>query len=95
MQFSFEVGEHETHTVSLDFNQMVGTMRITVDGREVVNELRMFSLSLVKTYEFSVGVSERHTVKIEKHRKLFLAGLRNQKYRVFIDGQLVREYEGK
>ena len=94
MQFSFEVGEHEKHTVSLDFNQMIGTMRITVDGRDVVNELRMFSLSLVKTYEFSVGVEERHAVKIEKHRKLLLAGLRNQKYRVFIDGQLVREYEG-
>lgn len=94
MQFSFEVGEQEKHTVSLDFNQMIGTMRIAVDGRDVVNELRMFSLSLVKAYEFTVGVNERHAVRIEKHRKLFFAGLRNQKYRVFIDGQLLREYEG-
>jgi hypothetical protein len=94
MQFSFEVGEHERHTVSLDFNQMIGTMRISVDGRNVVEELRLLSLSLVKTYEFFVGVNERHAVRIEKRRKLFLAGLRNQKYRVFIDGHLVREYEG-
>ncbi|MBD0371841.1 MAG: hypothetical protein ICV60_13460 [Pyrinomonadaceae bacterium] len=94
MQFSFEVGEHEKHLVSLNFDQMIGTMRIYVDNQEVVNELRMFSISLVKTYDFVVGVNERHAVRIEKRRKLFLAGLRNQKYRVFVDGQLIREYEG-
>lgn len=94
MQFSFEVGEHEKHTVGLNFDQMMGTMRIYVDNQEVVNELRLLSLSLVKTYEFVVGANERHAVRIEKRRKLFLAGLRNQKYRVFVDGQLIREYEG-
>jgi hypothetical protein len=94
MQFSFEVGEYEKHVVSLDFNQMIGNLSISVDNHEVIKEFRMLSLSLVKTYEFVVGVNERHAVKIEKRRKLFLAGLRNQKYRVYIDGHLVREYEG-
>lgn len=94
MQFSFEVGEHEKHTVSLDYNQMIGLLSIKVDNREVVNELRMFSLSLVRKYEFEVGVAERHTVRIEKERKLFFAGLRKQKYRVYVDGRLVGEHEG-
>lgn len=94
MQFSFEVGVHEKHMVSVDYNQMVGLLSISVDNREVISELRMFSLSLVKTYEFPVGTGERHMVKIEKERKLFLAGLRKQKYRVYIDGQFIREYEG-
>lgn len=94
MQFSFEVGFEEKHIVSLDFNQMMGQLSIKVDDREVIKELRMFSLSLVKTYEFMVGTNERHSVRIEKERKLFLAGLRKQKYRVYIDGQLIREYEG-
>jgi hypothetical protein len=94
MQFSFEVGEHEKHVVSLDYNQMIGLLSISVDNREVVNELRMFSLSLVRTYEFMVGTEERHAVKIEKERKLFLAGLRKQKYRVYVDGRLINEYEG-
>jgi hypothetical protein len=94
MQFSFEVGLHEKHVVSLDYNQMIGLLSISVDNREVINELRMFSLSLVKAYDFFVGTNERHAVRIEKERKLFLAGLRKQKYRVYIDGHLIREYEG-
>jgi hypothetical protein len=94
MQFSFEVGEHEKHVVSLDYNQMIGQLSIAVDNREVINELRVFSLSLVRKYEFFVGTSERHAVRIEKERKLFMAGLRNQKYRVYVDGRLIREYEG-
>lgn len=94
MQFSFEVGVEEKHTVSLDYNQMVGLLSISVDNREIISELRMFSLSLTKTYEFAVGANERHTVKIEKIRKLFLAGLRKQKYRVYVDGRLAQQYEG-
>jgi hypothetical protein len=94
MQFSFEVGFEEKHVVHLDYNQMVGLLSISVDNREVVREQRMFSLSLVRKYEFVVGDNERHSVSIEKHRKLFLAGVRKQKYRVYVDGQLIREYEG-
>lgn len=94
MQFSFEVGSDEKHVVALDYNQTIGLMSISVDGREVVREKRMFSLSLVRRYEFAVGTGERHIVRVEKERKLFLAGVRNQKYRVYVDGQLMREYEG-
>ena len=94
MFFSFEVGFHEKHVVTVDYNQMVGLLSISVDNREVINDLRMFSLSLTKTYDFYVGVNERHAVRIEKIRKLFLAGLRKQKWRVYIDGQLMSEQEG-
>lgn len=94
MKFSFEVGFEEKHILNVDYNQMVGLLSISVDNREIISELRMFSLSLVKTYEFSVGTNERHAVKIEKERKLFLAGLRKQKYRVYVDGRLIQEYEG-
>jgi hypothetical protein len=41
-----------------------------------------------------VGEHERHSVRIEKERKLFMAGLRKQKYRVYVDGRLLSEYEG-
>ncbi|MCA1557342.1 MAG: hypothetical protein LC731_02245 [Acidobacteria bacterium] len=94
MKFHFEVGEYEKHLVIVNYDQMIGNLRISVDGHDVVNELRMFSLSLVKKYEFFVGVNERHAVRVEKERKLFLAGLRNQKWRVYVDGHLIREYEG-
>ncbi|HKS30063.1 MAG TPA: hypothetical protein VJS44_19730 [Pyrinomonadaceae bacterium] len=94
MQFSFEVGFHEKHVVMVNYNQMIGVLSIFVDDREVIREQRTFSLSLVRKYELTVGEAERHTVRIEKKRKLLLAGLRPQKFSVFVDGQLIREYEG-
>jgi hypothetical protein len=94
MKFSFTVGTNEQHQVDFSFDQFSGTLEIRVDGQPKINELRLFSLSLTKRYEFEVGEQERHQVVIEKKRKLFLAGLRPQRYRVFIDGQVVQTYEG-
>jgi len=94
MQFSFMVGVNEKHRVDFSFDQFMGNLEIRVDGEQAVKDFRMFSLSLTKRYEFTVGVDERHNIIIEKKRKLFLAGLRPQQYRVFIDGQLVQTHEG-
>jgi hypothetical protein len=95
MQFSFVVGASEKHQVDFSFDQMIGNLEIRVDGQPVVKDFRMFSLSLTKRYELTVGNQERHQVVIEKKRKLFLAGLRPQQYRVFIDGSLAQTYEGQ
>jgi hypothetical protein len=94
MQFSFNVGVNEKHRVDFSFDQFMGNVEIKVDGQATVKELRLFSLSLIKRYEFTVGVAEQHAVVIEKKRKLFLAGLRPQNYRIFVDGHLVQTYEG-
>jgi hypothetical protein len=95
MQFSFNVGVNEKHRVDFSFDQFMGNLEIMVDGQSAVKDFRMFSLSLTKRYEFTVGVEEPHAVVIEKKRKLFLAGLRPQQHRIFIDGQLVQAYEGQ
>lgn len=95
MQFSFVVGTNEKHQVDFSFDQMIGNLVIRVDGQPVVQDFRMLSLSLTKRYELTVGNQEQHQVVIEKKRKLFLAGLRPQKYRVFIDGALAQTYEGQ
>jgi FAIM1 (Fas apoptotic inhibitory molecule) protein len=94
MQFSFRVGTEEQHQVDFSFDQFIGNLEIRVDGQPVVKDFRMFSLSLTKRYQFTVGTQERHDIIIEKKRKLFLAGVRPQQYRIFIDGQLVQTYEG-
>jgi hypothetical protein len=94
MQFEFNVGTHEQHRVAFAFNQMVGDLKVTVDGQPVIQDFRMLSVRLVKRYEFSVGQQEPHKVAIEKERKLLLAGFRKQKYRVFVDGPLIQSYEG-
>jgi len=95
MQFSFNVGVNEKHRVDFSFDQFIGNLQILVDGQTAVKDFRMFSLSLTKRYEFSVGEQERHDVVIEKKRKLFLAGLRPQSYKIFIDGKLVERHEGQ
>jgi hypothetical protein len=95
MQFSFRVGVSEQHQVDFSFDQFIGNLEIRVDGQPLVKDFRMLSLKLTKSYEFVVGTQERHQIVIEKKRKLFLAGLRPQQYRVFIDGQLVQTYEGQ
>lgn len=95
MRFSFRVGVSEPHQVDFSFDQFLGNLEIRVDGQPLVKDFRMLSLKLTKRYEFEVGTQERHQIVIEKKRKLFLAGLRPQQYRVFIDGQLVQTYEGQ
>jgi hypothetical protein len=95
MQFSFTVGTSEQHRVDFSFDQFVGNLEIKVDGQPALKDFRMFSLSLTKRYEFDVGVDEKHHILIEHKRKLFLAGVRPQQYRIFIDGQLVQTYEGQ
>lgn len=95
MNFSFTVGSNEQHRIDFSFDQFIGNVEIKVDGQTVIKDFRMFSLKLTKRYELTVGVHEKHQVVIEKKRKLFLAGVRPQQYRLFIDGQLAQTYEGQ
>jgi hypothetical protein len=94
VQFSFRVGTQEPHQVDFSFDQFAGNLEIRVDGQPLVKDFRMLSLRLTKRYEFTVGSREIHQIAIEKKRKLFLAGFRPQRYRIFIDGQLAQTYEG-
>jgi len=94
VQFSFRVGIQEPHQVDFSFDQFAGNLEIRVDGEPLVKDFRMLSLRLTKRYEFTVGSREIHQIAIEKKRKLFLAGFRPQRYRIFIDGQLAQTYEG-
>lgn len=95
MKFSFNVGIDEKHMIDFHFNQFWGNLSIHVDGKKVKGDFRTVSINLTKTYEFEVGQKERHEVKIEKNRKLFFAGFRKTKYKVYIDGIFTQEFEGK
>lgn len=92
MEFEFDVGEAERHRVHFFFDQFWGTVRIEVDGRLVIRDFRLFSLTTTKRYRFSVGEQEHHEVVIEKTRPLMVAGLRPQVCRVYVDGQPAGEF---
>ena len=89
--FDFEVGQHERHRVGFYYNQFWGNLRISVDGEVKRTDLRIFSLSLVKSYRFTVGTTELHEIQIDKTRALFLAGFRPQVVRAFVDGQFAAQ----
>ena len=91
MELRFEVGDTERHEVVFSFNKFWGTLAITVDGSNIVRTVRLASLDLVKTYEFVVGTTEQHHVRIEKHRTRVLAGFRPQPVYAYIDGRLAAE----
>lgn len=95
MNFNFVVGSDEQHRIDFSFDQFIGGLEIKVDGQTAIKDFRMFSLNLTKRYELTVGINEKHHILIEHKRKLFLAGVRPQQYRVFVDGQLVQTYEGQ
>jgi hypothetical protein len=91
MDLVFDVGVQERHRVHFSFDKVWGNMSITVDGMKLTSELNLLSVSLVKKYEFVVGIHERHNVRIEKHRKVFFAGFREQPVYAFVDDQLVAQ----
>jgi hypothetical protein len=91
VELTFECGTVERHQVRFSFNKFWGGLSITVDGVNIVRQVRAFSVSLVKNYEFVVGQQERHAVRIEKHRKLLFAGFRPQRVLAYVDGHLVAE----
>lgn len=51
-------------------------------------------IQLVEKWDFKIGGTEKHLVRIEKERAKWFAGFRPQKYRVFIDNYLIKEYKG-
>ena len=94
IDFTFEVGTEERHMVTFHWGQMLGRIRITVDGDEVVAKNRAIPLgrTRTRTFELSVGHLEVHDVVIEKVAKRLLSGARRQKCRAFVDGELIGEY---
>jgi hypothetical protein len=94
MDFEFAVGQDERHTVRYVFDKVWGRATISVDGREVQRHRHLFSIGPVRRYGLTVGDRERHEVLIEKRRELVAAGVRTQRCRAFVDGQVVGEYEG-
>jgi hypothetical protein len=94
VRFSFDVGDAEQHAVDFYFNQWWGPLNIDVDGRRKVDDFRTYSLKLTKVYEFPIGTTEQHQVRIEMKRKLLCGGLRPYHYRVYVDNALVKELAG-
>jgi len=90
MRFALEIGETEKNRLEFQFNQLLGSTIIKVNNNEVKKTVRYFSEPLLERHVVEVGKDERHTVFIEKHRKLLFG----QKYMVYINERLVKLLHG-
>ena len=90
MKFTVEIGEKEKQVIYFSFNKFWGNIKISVNGKTIIRDLRMFSFDLVKPYEFKVGDKEIHNVRIEKIRPLVLAAMRSNDYKVYVDGKFYK-----
>lgn len=87
LEFEFEVGESERHRVAFQFDQLWGPLKISVDDKPVIKKFEMFTLRPTRHYEFSVGSSEPHEVRIEKSRKALVGGFQAQECVAYVDGR--------
>lgn len=90
MRFALEIGETEKNRLEFQFNQLLGSTVIKVNNKEVKKSVRLFSEPLQERHELEVGTNERHTVFIEKQRKLLFG----QKYLVYVNQRLVKLFHG-
>ena len=99
MDFSVEVGSSERSIITYRRDAFWGTEPVLGDGdpsfrRGFWNLSTHFSLSLTRTWAFTVGARGQHAVVIEKKRPLWVAGARPHTYRVIVDGRCVFEKSG-
>lgn len=90
MTFAMMIGETEKNLVEFKFNQLLGSTLIKVNEQPVKRQVRLFSEPLEERFEFEVGQNERHTVFIEKRRKMLFG----QKYFVYVNQRLVKLLQG-
>ena len=95
MEFTIEIGTEEKHQLHVHFDQVFGQVLVEVDGKNVAQDWRSFSLHKTRRYEFSVGTAEPQDVVIELTRKGVVGGFRSQTCQVFVDGESVGTYVGK
>jgi hypothetical protein len=90
MTFALDIGETEKNHIEFTFNQLMGSTVIKVNDKLVKKNTRWFSEPLKEQHEFEVGQNERHTVFIEKQRKMLFG----QKYLVYVNQRLVKLIHG-
>ena len=81
----FEVGEKEKHSLAIDRDMIMKTIRIDVDGQKVIDE-SLFSPG-AKKFAFDVGSSEVHKVEVHLGLPRWAFG---RKLTVLVDGKSVQ-----
>ena len=83
---SFEVGEKEKHSLTVDWDRIMKRMCIELDGEKLVDEY-YYSLP-AKRFSFEVGTSEIHKVEVTLGASLPLVAIvKRREAKVLVDGE--------
>ena len=86
---SFEIGEKEKHTLTVDHDWLTKHIRIELDGEKLADEY-YYSLG-AKTWSFDVGTSEVHKVEVRLGMSLPLVAIfKRRDLKVLVDGKPAR-----
>lgn len=99
MRFTYTVGTTEPNAVEFERNWFSGRLRVTVDGREIlensiINPGTHFWLTLEKEYTFEVGTTEKKKIRIVQRRPLWFAGFRPHTYSFYCDEVMMGQHKG-
>ena len=79
---TFEVGEKEKHTLTVDRDFVMKRIRIELDGEMLADEYRYSPLG--KTYSFDIGRSETHKLEVKLGNFSYF---KRRELKVFVDGK--------
>lgn len=85
MTMRFAVGTDESHLVEVDYTQPAARLVVRIDGREVESVNFSTGFRLTRSWEQTIGVRERHVLRIAKARLRAYGGLRPQTFTAFVD----------
>jgi hypothetical protein len=86
---SFEVGEKEKHTLTVDLDWVMKRILIELDGEKLADEY-YYSLR-AKTWSFDVGSSEVHKVEVRLGMTFPLVAIfKRRGLKVLVDGKPAR-----
>ncbi len=86
---TFEVGEKEKHTLTVDHDWLTKHILIELDGEKLA-DLHYYSLR-GKTWSFDIGTSEVHKVEVRLGMTLPLVAIfKRRELKVLVDGKPAR-----
>lgn len=95
LKFKVDIGREEIHEVEFELNQHWGASVINIDGHKIIQKFPTFRIGKTsKTFEFTIGETEKHCVKIEVIRSLFPSGIKECTAWVYDNEEKFLEQQG-
>jgi hypothetical protein len=99
MNLSVTLGETETTHLIVQRNWITGHLFYVENGemRNLKKPTRSGGNVLIKrndTFDFVVGINEKHHIRLERIRPMIFGGIRPHCYELYVNDVLVKRYRG-